>query len=96
MIVLTRVTKNRRPIMKIISIIRAKFTRDSKNTYFAAYDSEDVCGTVHTLYTGGWYEAEVCKVTKRDRKLEERIIDSESGSDENQKLLRKYYKRQER
>ena len=80
--------------MKIVSIIRAKIIEDAQDEFFCAYDREDAIGTLSTLYTGGWHEAEICMVTKRDKKLEEKIFDCEIGSDDEQRLLRKYYNKQ--
>lgn len=81
--------------MKIYAIIRAKMNIDSRDEFFSVYDRRDMLGTVDTLYTGRWSEAEVCMVTKRDKKLEKKICDCEIGSMEERRLLRKYYKKQE-
>jgi hypothetical protein len=78
----------------ITAIIRAKIDKDAKDEYMCAYDPEDVCGIIDTLYTGGWYEAEVCKVTNIDKKLEAEIYDCYIGSEEERRLLRKYYRKQ--
>ena len=80
--------------MKIYSVIRAKIRRDAKNTYFYTLDEKDSRAVVSSLYEADWNEAEVRRIKKRDKDLEGEIFDCCVGSEEEQKRLRKYFKKQ--
>ena len=82
--------------MKIFAIVRSKMHRDSNNEYFCCYEEGDLCGLLTTLYEGGWYEAEVHRIRKRDKKMETEIYDCCIGSEKERKLLKKYYDSQKK
>ena len=78
----------------LYSIIKAKWKQETKAAYFSEFLRREQHEDLVRLAENGWYYLEPRVISNRDHDLEEALEDVEIGSQEEEDLLRRYFKLQ--